>query len=104
MLQLIPPPLTARPYDPCYNLPDDQNSLKSFCGAAYHVTVTKGIIRTVPLELGSFKYKWPESSGVLNCKDLNASGLFTRAPSVPRVLHVALHLYHCRMKDPSAPG
>jgi hypothetical protein len=65
------------------------NSIKAMCNVASRVTVTSaGIIKMVPLSQDTFNYTRPGSypdNFVMNCKDLNASGLFNCA-SLPAAL------------------
>jgi hypothetical protein len=60
------------------------NSIKALCNVASSVTVTAaGIIKMVPLVQATFNYSGPGPMpypyplpATMNCKDLNASGLF----------------------------
>jgi hypothetical protein len=65
------------------------NSIKALCNVASKVTVTAaGIIKMVPLVQATFNYSGPGFSmedTSMNCKDLNASGLFNSKTLVQAV-------------------
>jgi hypothetical protein len=69
-------------YSACFPSSPSPNSIKALCTVASRVTVTSGgIIKMAPLVDGTFNYTSPGSfpyENAMNCKDLNASGLFNR--------------------------
>jgi hypothetical protein len=91
-------PYPPESFDSCYQsygLTPSINSVKPLCNAAAQVSMPRpGLIRWIPAPKDSYGYRFPgpytpnAPPPILNCKDLNASGLLKgELPAVQRNTH-----------------